>query len=243
MCNRKCNFCPKSDDSIAPNLNHHMAKKLYIKIAKELKSLNYKGTVMLAGYGEPMMHKNFNDLVKIFSKVCNTEMTINGDFLTVNKIKKLINSGINKIVISLYDGVEQIDKFNKMFKEAGVNQDKYILRDRWYSADEDFGVKLTNRAGVISFGNQPKIDNNKPCYYPHYSMMIDWNGDCYLCTQDWTRRVKTGNLVYSSLIDVWQSSILKKYRKHLKNGKRDLYPCKNCNANGILHGFNHKALF
>ena len=27
------------------------------------------------------------------------------------------------------------------------------------------------------------------CYYTHYSMMIDWNGDVYLCTQDWQRKV------------------------------------------------------
>ena len=186
---------------------------------------------MLAGYGEPMMHKNFNDLVQTFSKVCNVETTINGDFLTV------------KIIISLYDGIEQIERFNNMFKKAGVGEDKYILRDRWYSEDNDFGVKLTNRTGVLNFGNQPKIDKNKPCYYPHYSMIIDWNADCYLCTQDWSRRIKTGNIMFSSFLEIWTSSILKKYRNHLANGKRDLYPCLNCNANGTLHGFNHKNIW
>ncbi|MDF1875769.1 SPASM domain-containing protein [Sulfurimonas sp. SAG-AH-194-I05] len=236
MCNRTCSFCPKSDDSIAPNTHNHMSDKLYTKLASELKSLDYKGTVMLAGYGEPMMHKNFVDIVQTFSKVCNTEMTVNGDFLTVKAIEKLDKAGINKIIISMYDSVEQIEKFHAMFAKANVTKEKYILRDRWYTENEDFGVKLTNRAGVLDFGHQPEVDAHKPCYYPHYSMMIDWNGDCYLCTQDWSRRMTTGNIMFSSVVEVWGNATLKKYRTHLSNGERDLSPCKNCNAVGTLHG-------
>jgi radical SAM protein with 4Fe4S-binding SPASM domain len=239
MCNRKCSFCPKSDDSIAPNLNNQISKKLYFKIADELKELKYTGTIMLAGYGEPMMHKNFCDIVSTFSKICNTETTINGDFLTVSKIKQLIKAGIKKIIISMYDGPEQIDKFNAMFKDANAPKDLYILRDRWYIEDKDFGLKLTNRAGTINFGKQPTVNNHTKCFYTHYSIMIDWNGDCFLCTQDWSRRIKSGNLFASKITEVWNSSILKKYRTHLEEGKRDLFPCINCNADGTLHGYTH----
>ena len=30
-------------------------------------------------------------------------------------IKKLVDSGINKIVVSLYDGPEQVEKYNNLF--------------------------------------------------------------------------------------------------------------------------------
>jgi len=240
MCNRKCSFCPKSNDAIAPNTHNYMHKKLYTKIADELKKVNFQGTVMLAGYGEPMMHKNFADMVKTFSSICNTETTVNGDFLTIKSIQELDNAGIHKIIVSVYDGPYQIEKFNTMFEEAGIHKNKYILRDRWYTKEDDFGVKLTNRAGVIHFGNQQEVDIKRACYYPHYSMMIDWNGDTFLCTQDWNRRVKTGNVMFSTLIEIWNSAILKKYRVHLSSGKRDLSPCLNCNALGTLHGIRHK---
>ena len=77
-----------------------------------------------------------------------------------------------------------------LFSKAGASPDHYILRDRWYSEADDFGLKLTNRGGTIDLGKAHKTDH-KPCYYPAYMMMIDWNGDVFLCTQDWNRRVRS----------------------------------------------------
>jgi radical SAM protein with 4Fe4S-binding SPASM domain len=69
--------------------------------------------------------------------------------------------------------------------------------------------------------------------------MIDWNGDIYLCTQDWNRKVKSGNIKNENFFDIWNSNILKEYRKNLSKGLRVKEPCINCNANGVLHGQNH----
>ena len=68
---------------------------------------------------------------------------------------------MSKVLVSMYDGPEQIEKFNKMTKKANVPEDIIILRDRWYDKYNDFGVKLTNRAGTISVGDQEKIDPKK----------------------------------------------------------------------------------
>ena len=37
-----------------------------------------------------------------------------------------------------------------MARKANVPEEMVILRDRWYDQHNDFGVKLTNRAGTIS---------------------------------------------------------------------------------------------
>lgn len=239
-CNRACVFCPKVDPSIAPNQNLIMSESSYRKMADELKDLSYQGTVMLAGYGEPLLSKNAIDMVRAFSPVANTEVTTNGDPLTPGLIGDLIEAGIDKIIVSLYDGPHQVDDFTSLFKEVGAPEDIFILRDRWYSVDDEFGVKLTNRAGTVSAGHQPDVEIDKPCYYPHYMMMIDWNGDAFLCTQDWNRRVKSGNVVLTSLLDVWTSSVLRKFRKMLGGGKRADWPCQGCNAVGTFHGEVHK---
>ena len=238
-CNRACKFCPKSSPSVAPNQNLFMTKPSYQKMADELKDLSYQGTVMLAGYGEPLLCKNIIDMVRSFSPVANTEVTTNGDPLNQKLINDLVEAGIDKLIVSLYDGPHQIDQFNTMFREVGVPENLYILRDRWYSIDDEFGVKLTNRAGTVSAGHQPSINTKNSCYYPHYMMMIDWNGDAFLCTQDWNRRVKSGNVFVSSLLDVWTSSNLRKFRKLLGNGKRSEWPCQGCNAVGTIHGGVH----
>ncbi len=237
-CNRKCVFCPKADDAQAPDQPHIMPAQLYQKLANELEQINYQGTVMLAGYGEPMLSKDIIEMTACFSKVCNTEITTNGDPLTVNRIIKLLDAGINKIIVSLYDSPEQIEQFHEMFAEAKAPKDSYILRDRWYGANDDFGLKLTNRAGMLNFGDDAIKLKNHPCFYPDYMLMVDWNGDVMLCTQDWNRRIKSGNLNYQSLLDVWQSKLLKRYRSHLHAGRRDLPPCNSCNATGTLHGQN-----
>lgn len=242
-CNRRCVFCPRSDPSTAPNLDLHMAEPLYRKIADELSALSYRGSVMLAGYGEPMLHRDITKMAAVFSGVAHTEITVNGDLLTPRKLVELSAAGIGKIIVSLYDGPEQVERFETMVREAGIGEELVILRDRWYREADDFGIKLTNRGGTVSAGNQPEVGAGGHCFYPHYMMMVDWNGDVFLCTQDWNRRVRFGNLMYDPITRVWNSDGFRRYRRRLAAGRRSLLPCAGCNADGTLHGYNHVKLW
>ena len=49
----------------------------------------------------------------------------------------------------MYDGPDQIKKFEDIARQANVPKEMFILRDRWYDKYNDFGVKLTNRAGTF----------------------------------------------------------------------------------------------
>ena len=239
-CNRKCSFCPKADPKIAPDTYKKMHIDLVKKLNKEFLEIGFKGTIVFAGYGEPLLNKNIFKMIKLFSKSFNTEVTTNGDPLNEKVINKLVDSGVNKIIVSLYDGPHQINDFKKLFQICNISEEKFVLRDRWYNADEGYGLMLTNRAGTLNFKqkNAPKkID--KRCFYSHYSMMIDWNGDIFLCTQDWNRKIKSGNVFEKHILDIWNSDLMENYRKELSLGKRITSPCINCNANGTMHGINH----
>lgn len=239
LCNRKCEFCPRVDPALYPNQNLNISVELCRKIAAELRTYNYTGSVVFSGYGEPLLHPKIVDIAACFGKDIHTEIVTNGDRLTKELIKDLVGVGVDKFVISLYDGPQQIEHFKNMYKEAGVSENYYFLRDRWYSCDEDYGVKLTNRAGVVLKGNQAAVDINRPCYYPHYSMMIDWNGDVLLCVQDWNKKVTMGNVHAQSLFETWTSVNFQRYRESLGTGNRRLLSCEKCNANGMLHGYKH----
>ena len=91
-----------------------MDNKYIEKLSKELKEINYAGTVIFAGYGEPLLDKKIFVKISILSGVCNLEITTNGDPLTKKNIIKLVESGINKIVVSLYDGPEQVEEYEKL---------------------------------------------------------------------------------------------------------------------------------
>jgi len=238
-CNRSCNFCPKFDESVAPNTYNIMENSLIEKLCEDLKKINFEGAFCLCGYGEPLLHKNYLNIVNKLSEVGPVEIITNGDPLNNKSLKKLYESNASRLLISLYDGPEQLEKFKKMIKEENIPEDFVILRDRWYSDKIDFGVKLTNRTGTIKIGNQPEVNFKQKCYYTAYQVLIDWNGDVFLCPQDWQRRVSMGNIMQKEFFDIWDGKMLKKYRKNLLTGNRTLNPCNSCNADGTIYGENH----
>ena len=236
VCNRSCSFCPKSDPKIAPDTYQKMSMLLINKLTQNLKEINYKGSVVLCGYGEPMLHKNIFEICNKLAEASFVEVVTNGDTLKPSIILKLYNSNVNKLLISLYDGPEQVTKFKKMREESGVPEDFYDSRERWFGPDKDFGLKLTNRTGTIDLGIQDDVKTFTYCNYPSYSVLIDWNGDVFLCPQDWQRRITTGNIMQSELFDIWTDKAITKYRKNLLEGKRCNSPCSECNAEGTVLG-------
>ena len=239
VCNRSCSFCPKSDPKVAPDTYQKMQMNLINKLAQELKEIDYKGSVVLCGYGEPMLHKNINIISKKLSEVAYVEIVTNGDTLSSKQIKDLYINNVNKLLISMYDGEHQRNKFQEMVEQSKVPKDFVILRDRWYDEKKDYGLKLTNRGGTINVGDQEEVGKFKKCFYPSYQFLIDWNGDIFLCPQDWQRRVTMGNMMQEHIFDIWTNKIMTKYRKNLINGKRDDSPCSMCNAEGTILGKNH----
>jgi radical SAM protein with 4Fe4S-binding SPASM domain len=199
-----------------------------------------------------LLTKHIVDIVKQFGdRDIHTEIVTNGDMLVKKNgsklIKDLYSAGLRQFVVSMYDGPEQIEAFDTLFASCDIDKGLYSLRDRWYDESEDYGLLYTNRAGNIGFehlsdtAKQKLMKSGKSaCFYTHYSMMIDWNGDALLCCQDmYNRTAKFGNVKDRSLIDIWTDAKLMEFRNKLKNGERSLSPCNNCNANGQVFGANH----
>ena len=65
VCNRTCSFCPKSDESVAPNTYQKMEDVLIEKLCDDLKKIKFEGAFCLCGYGEPLLHK---DHIKIINR-------------------------------------------------------------------------------------------------------------------------------------------------------------------------------
>lgn len=238
LCNRVCVFCPRADKDFYPNQNLNFSVGLAEKLAKELRSLNYEGGVVFCGYGEPLLHPDLAGILEAFRGI-HTEIVTNGDRLTPQRIVDLFSSGLSFLCVSMYDGPHQVEIFEEMMRTAGVDRERYILRDRWHTEEDSFGLKLTNRSGVMSYGPDPKDFRARPCFYPAYSMAIDWNGDVMLCVQDWNKKMKFGNIACESVFDIWRSVRLHKARTRLMNSDRSAAPCNACNADGTVHGFNH----
>jgi radical SAM protein with 4Fe4S-binding SPASM domain len=244
VCNRSCSFCPKSDESIAPNTHQKMERVLIDKLYKNLKDINYEGAFTLCGYGEPLLYKDLEYLTNKLGEIGSIEIVTNGDPLNAKILQKLYKSKISQLVISMYDGPEQVMYFTDMMKEANVPETFCSLRDRWYKGDE-FAEYITNRAGTVQSGKQIKPEDvkDKRCFYPTYHAQIDWDGNLYVCPHDWQRRNPVGNLMQKDFFEIWNGTALTNIRKMLFAGIRDKLPCESCNCNGKVHGEKHYEAF
>lgn len=237
LCNRTCPFCPRGDPEVYPNKNLHMSNTVAKKIGQDAKDISFTGDVSIAGNGEPLLHNNLPELVKHVTCDNNfKDVTIitNGDLLTHDIMEQLISAGVTCFTVSLYDGPHQQEKIMNI-APAGA---RVIFRDRYYSlglSNKYGNPELNNRCGLV---NDMKIVEtiNKPCYVPFNKCMIDWNGDVLLCDQDWARAGIIGNIINSSIQDVWMSDKMKEYRASLMNGKRCMSPCDKCDVSGDVYG-------
>ena len=239
LCNRTCVFCPRHDPKVYPNRNLHMSVEVAESIAKRLGDEEYRGKISFTGFSENFLNKKFFDIVKIFRNhlpnnvlECNT----NGDFLTEDNAKVIFNNGLNLLYVNLYDSMEQIEKFDKLFSNAKINKNQYKYRAHY----KEGAIEYNNRAGNITWLGFEDSDieslKGKPCYYPFYKMFVDYDGSVLFCCNDWGKDIVVGNLVENTLTDIWMSDKLFEIREKLKVGDRDFTPCKDCSVNGQMFG-------
>lgn len=238
LCNRTCVFCPRSNPTVYPNQNLHMEVSTINNMCVGLREIGYGGRITFSGMGEPLLHRNiFELLIPIKKQVKNLErlqVITNGDKLTTDIIKQLIDCGVDRIEVNLYDGPEQVDHYNNMFD--GYTEYMH-LRHHYHGEDVTYGLTLNNRAGAVEMGESVTSYNDKACYLPFYKMVINWNGDLLLCAQDWLHESNLMiNINETKIVDAWLSTELTKYRDMLKSNKRCVTPCDKCNVVGTIVG-------
>ena len=74
-------------------------------------------------------------------------------------------------------------------------------------SDEIFDItkyKLTTLENLIEMVEDY---SKKKCFYTAYQTLIDWNGDVFLCPQDWQRRQTMGNIMQEDFFEIWKGQI------------------------------------
>ena len=170
-------------------------------------------------------------------------MVTNGDVLNLKRLLKLFEKGLNKLLISVYDSKEDAENFDILCKKANLTKEQYIIRHRYLPPEEDFGITLSNRAGMMK-NAEYTIENpieplNNPCYIPSYTFFLDYQGDVLMCPHDWGKKMILGNLKNETLKDIWLSKQATFARKQLIRGNRNFEPCKSCDVTGTLIGKKH----
>ena len=242
MCNRKCSFCPRSDPEYN-HVNEFISFLLIEKLGGELKQLNFENRILFSGFVEPLLDKKLYEKIKLLKNYLpksKIEINTNGDVLNKKRLIKLFENGLDVLLISVYDSKEDADRFEKLCIDTGLNENQYVIRHRYYSEENDFGITLSNRAGMMNNADfsisSLKEPLNSPCYYPSYTFFLDYQGDVLMCPHDWGKKLILGNLNEKSFSEIWYSKKAVMIRKKLNSGNRKIKPGDVCDVKGTYIG-------
>ena len=147
------------------------------------------------------------------------------------------------MLVSAYDSEEQANTLRNMLKQTNVDSSRYIVRNRYYGEEKDFGITITNRAGNLDNAIYKIKSLNEPlknrCNYPAYTFFIDYNGDVITCSHDWGKKLLMGNLYKESIFQIWTGAKFSEARKKLLKADRNFSPCNVCDVRGNLIGSKH----
>lgn len=112
MCNLDCQMCVRR---AWQEPYGHMPVATFNRLMDELSLFSPRPTVHLSGYGEPMSHPNFLELVQRAKATgARVEVTTNGTLLTKDMAAALVDLDLNRLVVSIdgttpasYDDIRQ----------------------------------------------------------------------------------------------------------------------------------------
>jgi len=241
-CSRACSFCPHGDPESYPNrAEWKMMPDVALKIAQDLASFDYKGRISLTGYGEPLLHKGLEDIMRIMRRYLSgvIEFNTNGDALTAQRIKSVYDAGATYVYVNAYDGPHQAPAWIEMFDHVGIHSSRYRIRNRWPGPDDQLDMRMNNRGGSLiatEYGHVPLQEPlQKSCAYPAFKAFVDFDGSLLYCSNDWNRSIVIGNVMQTSFTDLWMNDIMKEIRRRVFYGDRNFGSCAYCDVNGLMH--------
>ena len=117
----------------------------------------------------------------------------------------------------MYDGPEKDGLFIKILEEAKLEPQQFKLRKRYLPAEDSYGMTISNRAGATTIQDGPlnigplEEPLSRPCYYPFYQLLVDYDGSVLVCPHDWGKKLIVGNLVTEGISDQFRKSSTKRW--------------------------------
>tara|TARA_R100000742_G_C4273136_1_gene92602 strand:+ start:428 stop:1429 length:1002 start_codon:yes stop_codon:yes gene_type:complete len=260
FCNLKCDFCPnhylifdRIENKKKGIPHNQMSKKDYTKIVKNLADVQFSGRFSPYLMNEPLMDKNrmveFIEIARQYLPKAFIQMDTNGTGLNKKLLGDMIDAGLNRIQIDDYFNDEYAIKMIEVCRNFDHDKRFFYMISSNYNVEqvkkkEDIPKYRTgekahygphtywNRGGLVNVNPDIAVPQ-KDCGFPSSQMYVTWDGKALLCCCDWEYQVVHGNVLETSIEDVWSNDSYEHYRKTLKEGRRDLLKmCRKCNKDG-----------
>lgn len=220
-CNRKCYYCPVSLEKKVPS--HFMPEDLFRLTIKRLKDIKFSGTIMYHFYNEPLLDKRLPEFVKYTNDQlpgCLIRILTNGDYLTMELADDLIQAGVCDFAVTDHNR-----KPGRLAAKLRPVVEKYPDQIHIESIHDK---PLSNRGGAIDV-EVPDKRHNGTCTIIYEELKIDYQGNVLLCSNDYYRSHKFGNIQSETLKEIWNKKDYNRIRSKLRKGIPELEICKKCN--------------
>jgi len=228
-CNMACAYCP---NSVASRIEKgHMRPEIFERIISQLESLKFAGRLSFDFYNEPTLSPdllNFIGLARKKLPETSIELYTNGTLLTANLYRQLILAGVSQFIVTKHDKSDDYE-FERTLQLLDNDEKKYLTY-RTFSE-----INLTNRGGVLNGVGNTISTAFMPCYLPEQMLTVTVKGNVVPCFEDFYQKNQMGNIMETSLLEIWNSEKYKEFRSSLRKGLRHKYDaCKSCNRLEVL---------
>ncbi len=251
-CNLDCSMCARTIYQ-SDRTQKDFDTAMFEKILNDLKDSVF--LAMLWNYGEPFAAKNIFRMIELCRQnAVYSIITTNGFLLDEERIRKMIDSGLNYLKISCYiNKNDDIAKYKSIvekiaslkagkkhpFVDAAViieDQPVHLLTDI-HSILKDSGCDCVSFRRVdYHFDNDKeakwkirRMPNNKLCRRLYSLLLINSDGNAYPCCFDFRLDHKMGNICRNSPEEIWNSKAYQNFRDaYISGTKPDI--CRDCHS-------------
>jgi radical SAM protein with 4Fe4S-binding SPASM domain len=253
-CNRRCYFCPNSYiDRRSTNI--YMDENLYLRILRELGSINYAGVITYSRYNEPLADRIIlSRLRQARELVPNAILSThtNGDYLNRTYLLELKGAGLNCLRVQCYLGnkkkfsdVEILTRMSRQLNKLGFPYKftkvhpgvRYAATIRLKGMDVtvdalNFDVIGVDRGQTIALPK--KYERISPCLIVFQHLYIDYNGSVVPCCNIRSDEPRHKPYVIDSLnegktiFEAYANSALADWRRSLFCYGKKRAPCDSC---------------
>lgn len=228
LCNLRCPYCPNSTVGRKPAF---MEAAVYRKVIDSLAEYlpDYSGTLSPHFYGEPLLDERLEELVRYSRERLPgavIEVYTNGEFLYLDRFIALKSAGVDLFRISQHTEEpsvviqETLTTLKKKYPEL------FTVEYKMFSKSSN----KSNRGGLVE--GDPVDDNAMrqvaACSIAHRLLTFDYMGNAVLCCNDYLSEYTFGNIMESSVKEIWESSHYRKIRNQLMFGYLPYDICKKC---------------
>jgi len=219
-CNRSCIYCPQSLEKFPAQT---MTDEVFDLVCFRLKELDWRGSVTLSLYNEPLMlgQKIVEFSRKVYAAVPKALQIIqtNGDYLTAPLAQQLIDAGVVTFIVTEHPPFNKnwYKRLEPIAKAFPYHIKLQRLKD-W---------EMVNRSGTV---NVVPARPEGRCIIPSINISVQIDGRIGHCTQDYYRRRIIGDLRKQSFKDIWFQSEYQEVIRSLRRGIKTHEICRSCSG-------------